>query len=515
MGLSKRFQTWRAKMFWSSHGWCNVMTLVIILVALLFVFIGLPILGHYNWGRKPSSKVYHPISDYDLQLDELARNLTSAGQPLVPEKLPVDKDSPKNAKWKAADGKMWKLVFSDEFNKDGRTFGPGEDDTWEAVDLWYWPTKDLEWYDPHHATTRGGNLEITMQINESHTGLPYTSAMLQSWNKRCFQGGYLEANVSLPGDGKVRGFWPAIWTLGNLGRAGYGASTDGLWPYTYNSCDEGVLINQTNSALSVLPGQRLNACVCEGDHPTPGIGRGAPEIDIFEGTVDKGLISMSMSDQVAPFDYHYAVKKNEYTHVYNEISGGQANGPGKSRYNSYIGGITQQSVSTLRYVDPAKATKGNFVTYGFEYRPGSKGYIRWYVDGEPVWHLDARAVGPNKLTKISQRLIADEPMYVIMNLGISSGFTYIDKEIVDFFPAKMLVDYVRLYQDPDDIRLSCDPPDRPTGEYIQNHPRAYYNPNITRWKDTGYGIPSYKLSNKCKPSASSPFEKYNYVPIPK
>jgi hypothetical protein len=51
----------------------------------------------------------------------------------------------------------------DEFNTDGRSFYPGDDPYWcvsfslvtlqltqhrEAVDLHYWPTGDLEWYDP-------------------------------------------------------------------------------------------------------------------------------------------------------------------------------------------------------------------------------------------------------------------------------------------------------------------------------------------------------------------------------
>jgi hypothetical protein len=31
-----------------------------------------------------------------------------------------------------------KLVFSDEFNTDGRTFYPGDDPFWEAEDLHYW-----------------------------------------------------------------------------------------------------------------------------------------------------------------------------------------------------------------------------------------------------------------------------------------------------------------------------------------------------------------------------------------
>ena len=97
--------------------------------------------------------------------------------------------------------------------------------------------------------------------------------------------------------------------MGNLGRAGYGGSLDGLWPYSYDSCDVGTLPNQTlngrpeisltsgdgahNSTLSYLPGQRLSRCTCENDDTHPGpklpngtwVGRNAPEIDMFEATV--------------------------------------------------------------------------------------------------------------------------------------------------------------------------------------------------------------------------------------
>jgi hypothetical protein len=33
--------------------------------------------------------------------------------------------------------------------------------------------------------------------------------------------------------------------MGNLGRAGYGGTLEGLWPYSYNECDVGTLKNQT------------------------------------------------------------------------------------------------------------------------------------------------------------------------------------------------------------------------------------------------------------------------------
>ena len=56
----------------------------------------------------------------------------------------IDKDTPKEAYKKKSyvtdDSEELILVFSDEFNEDGRTFYPGDDPFWEAVDLHYWGT---------------------------------------------------------------------------------------------------------------------------------------------------------------------------------------------------------------------------------------------------------------------------------------------------------------------------------------------------------------------------------------
>lgn len=55
----------------------------------------------------------------------------------------VDRDTPTEAYTKKSylkSGDEWDLVFSDEFNQDGRTFYPGDDPYWEAVDLHYWGT---------------------------------------------------------------------------------------------------------------------------------------------------------------------------------------------------------------------------------------------------------------------------------------------------------------------------------------------------------------------------------------
>ena len=141
----------------------------------------------------------------------------------------VDLETPLEVRTKLdyVTGKEWQLVWSDEFNVDGRTFYPGDDPYWEAVDLHYWQTGNMEWYDPSAITTRNGFLEITLSNTPIHD-LNYTGGMMSTWNKFCFTGGLIETAVVLPGANNVLGLWPAIWTMGNLGRAGYGASLGGM-----------------------------------------------------------------------------------------------------------------------------------------------------------------------------------------------------------------------------------------------------------------------------------------------
>jgi len=126
--------------------------------------------------------------------------------------------------------------------------------------------------------------------------------------------------LSLPGNTNVSGFWPAAWTLGNLGRPGYGATLEGTWPYSYEACDAGTLQNQSLNGVpafangfSYLAGQKLSACTCAStatlgvDHPGPQlangsfVGRSAAEIDIIEATNK----AASQSAQWAPFDGGY------------------------------------------------------------------------------------------------------------------------------------------------------------------------------------------------------------------
>lgn len=185
----------------------NASALLLICGGIIVLFAGYPIIDHYVH-RSPQ------IAGFNLG------GINATGQVPVLTNFPlmVDADTPQSARTRTGfDGKSYSVVFSDEFNQAGRTFYPGDDPYWEAVNLHYWPTGDLEWYDPSAITTQNGKLVITMTETPNHN-LDFMSGMLQSWNQLCFTTGYVEVSVSMPGSPQAPGLWPAAWTMGNLVR---------------------------------------------------------------------------------------------------------------------------------------------------------------------------------------------------------------------------------------------------------------------------------------------------------
>lgn len=399
----------------------------------------------------------------------------------------VDFDTPNDFKsWKASDGDDWVVAFSDEFNCEGRTFYQGDDQFWEAVDIHYAATDNMEWLDPSHITTKEGTLRITMSNEKSHN-LNFTSGMLQSWNKICFTQGYVEASIKMPAAKNSSGLWPAFWSLGNLARAGYMASTEGTWPYSYEACDVGVTPNQSSSdGLSHLPGQKLNSCICNGeDHPNPGTARSAPEIDILEGLYN----DYSQTFNVAPFDiWRYP----DYDHL-------AITNHSNTAMNDFMGTNYQEAVSAVVKSNPKWYEEGNFIKFGMEYRSDMKNrmdnYINFYVNDVLTFRITEGAFHPDG--NIDWRIIPKEPMSLILNLGLSNSWSKVNISAIDF-PVLMEVDYVRIYQPKDKINLSCDPKDYPTYDYINDHLNAYTNANLTTWEMAGYEFPSYSLDGKCK-----------------
>ncbi|GAA97917.1 hypothetical protein E5Q_04597 [Mixia osmundae IAM 14324] len=498
--------------FWgtiSRRGLINLISIVCLIGGLLALFLGWPLAVYANGV---------PL-DYLGGFNVGGTNAT--GQVASIPQLPslIDRDTPKSAYTRTGiDGADYSLVFSDEFEQDGRTFWPGDDPFWEAMDFNYYATYNLEWDDPDAIITKDGSLQITMSQQDLHN-LAYRSGFLSSWNKFCFTGGYVEVSVSLPGNSHVYGFWPAVWMMGNLGRAGYGATNDGVWPYSYNDCGDttyyGTLARQHDASgvpaaaltsgsqdyggvLSYLPGQKLSACTCStanipDDHPGPAVnvGRGAPEIDILEAQVDpSGVGSASQSMSVAPFDAAY--NWNNVTDLLIVNTTG-------TELNKYKGSITQESASAVTLLDAVSYNGVKYQSFGVEYQPGSTADsgISWTVGGAQTWRLEASAMGPNAETMIATRPISQEPMYIMINFGISTKFQGIPEYTKLTFPSTMYIDYVRVYQRTDSYNVGCDPPDYPTTAYINSHLEAYDNVNRTTWAQAGYTKPVNSRNGTC------------------
>ncbi|KAK0484903.1 glycoside hydrolase family 16 protein [Armillaria novae-zelandiae] len=494
-----------ADLSFSRRGIANVGCLTILCTGILMLFIGYPIMTY--------------VQDQNTTTTSSNLGVNASGQvPDIGNFGLIDADTPEDAytftSWR--DGSEWQLVFSDEFETDGRTFYSGDDPYWEAVDLHYWSTNNMEWYDPAAVTTANGSMQLTLSKKETHD-LDYQGGMVSTWNKFCFTGGYLSASVQLPGISNVVGLWPAVWAMGNLGRAGYGATLEGMWPYTYDACDVGTAPNQTinseptvaltsgysssNYELSYLPGQRLSRCTCDGEsHPGPKhsdgtyVGRAAPEIDVFEAQVSDDIGQVSQSGQWAPFNEGYVWDNSSDNLIIADSS--------ISELNSYIGGSTQQATSVVSTTNSEcyQLSTGCYATYAFEYKPGydSDGaYITWVNDGKVAWTLNAAGVGADSDTEISARPVPREPMYILANLGMSTNFGDVDLDHLTF-PAIMLIDWIRVYQDPDNINIGCDPEDYPTADYITTYSGAYTNPNYTTWSDDyGQTVPKNSLVDGC------------------
>jgi beta-glucan synthesis-associated protein KRE6 len=181
-------------------------------------------------------------------------------------------------------------VLSDEFNVDGRSFKDGHDPLWTGLDRSDDDASSagggsMQFYNSSSITTENGRLKIRTYIETTkwsrydfinktwrQEAKNFTSGMLQSWNKFCFTGGIIEVDVIFPGDPMIGGLWPAVWMMGNLGRATYEASTNNIWPWSFDVCDR-----------KLQDAQSISACNREnhyGMHPFQG--RGATEIDIVE-----------------------------------------------------------------------------------------------------------------------------------------------------------------------------------------------------------------------------------------
>ena len=347
---------------------------------------------------------------------------------------------------------------------------------------------------------------------------PYTSAMVQSWNKFCFTGGVLELSVELPGPWDSAGLWPAAWLMGNLARATFEETTQHVWPWSYDRCD-------ATSPAFLEDKQGISAC---SDDPgyglRPGHGRGAPEIDIFEvmpghTMPDKGFVQgfASTSLQISPGIDKSAKKHHRPQNGYklnattvwyeglregagdlNEGFWGQMCGPEKDPTREQRYKYQQDAISINTPLEETHFKQQHI--YRLEWQPGDEGYLDWYLDDDFLFGID-----DSSLAQRTGATIPFEPMYLIINTAMSHQWGFPEPCKTDAcaacyhnydcsdpaaacalpeglrgcknLPAKMKVDFIRLYQDEEDAThtLECSPEKYPTREYIHQNEALFKN----------------------------------------
>ena len=98
----------------------------------------------------------------------------------------------------------------------------------------------------------------------------------------------------------------------------------------------------------------------------------------------------------------------------------------------------------------------SYQRYGFEYTPGtgSDGEISWFVGDDVSFAMNGDGIGPNG--NVNSRVISEEPMAVVLNLGISPAWTGTTfSELI--FPTTMYIDYVRWYQSGGSVSVTYEP----------------------------------------------------------
>lgn len=179
------------------------------------------------------------------------------------------------------------LVFSDEFEEDwpsNRTWTPNEGGVlskkWAATYQLNTDTYGDTFLHPSMISASGGTLRIN-GTKQQFGGADYIGGQLTSWNRFCYQGGYLEVKYKLPGGPHELGVWPAVWIMGNLARDVFPSSGENVWPFTYDDCQ--------CPGPAWRTGSRQRISRCDSEPPRYGLnvdqGRGAPELDLLETTL--------------------------------------------------------------------------------------------------------------------------------------------------------------------------------------------------------------------------------------
>mmetsp|Transcript_41752 Transcript_41752/g.77239 ORF Transcript_41752/g.77239 Transcript_41752/m.77239 type:complete len:657 (-) Transcript_41752:751-2721(-) len=439
-------------------------------------------------------------------------------------------DSPTMAPTEQYVPREYKLVMSDEFNTPGRTFEDGSDPKWTSIHKNDYTNDAQHFYSRENAYTDGnGDLVIKTEAKDTefigfddvhgkevHATKHFRSAMVQSWNKFCFTGGVIEAEVELPGKANVGGLWPAFWLLGNLARHTYVASSAHVWPWSDSECNSKSMDAQLISGCSKALHWDME----------PSVGRGSPEIDIFEvqpGPIKAGEGQLKYTYVGQPFmSASYQVAPGV---PFNRPGPGTWPGPGQwyegliggnesalnivfyGSYNSIEGGTSNKNadywadaISYNRQLHKEHFQRKHKYRVEWEVpdkENGNDGYLQWFLNDQLVLKINGTSLTDMGLGSE----ISSEPSYIIMNTAVSSQWGFpkcptncpckkynchttdyrqkcgLPTGFCDMMNETALykVNYVRVYQDPNDPKqkVGCSTPERPTRKWIEGHEADY------------------------------------------
>ena len=352
--------------------------------------------------------------------------------------------------------RTYSLVFSDEFNAPHRSFKDGDDPRWTALDKNDYTNNAQHYYSSDNAyTDTNGHLIIRSEAEDTtivgfndvkykkeRVTKHFKSAMLQSWNKFCFTGGIIEAQLALPGKHDVGGLWPAFWLLGNLARHTYVGTSEHVWPWSSTAC--------TNVSRTAQLVTACNPVQHYGMHT--GMGRGAPEIDIVEVqagntpakkgeflhmTVGQPFLSTSYQLSPGVLPRPQDGKRPETGYWYDNLTMGVNTTMNYAFYGSYNHFLDDADPKTQDYWSDAISFNrqldashfGQFHNYRVEwelpdangnamnnYTEPTYGYLRWFIDDQFILEID----GLGLHTSGTGGEISSEPMYMLLNTAISS-----------------------------------------------------------------------------------------------
>ncbi|MEU4209622.1 glycoside hydrolase family 16 protein [Streptomyces sp. NPDC026206] len=98
-------------------------------------------------------------------------------------------------------------------------------------------------------------------------------------------------------------------------------------------------------------------------------------------------------------------------------------------------GFVAQGIETHTALPRGRSLSDGFHTYRVDWMPGR---VTWYLDGKPYGTADAGQL------KRGQKWVFDHPHYLLLNLAVGGDWPG-PPDASTPFPARMLVDYVRVY----------------------------------------------------------------------